>query len=330
MFPKRNQSSQKGVKGQAFFQFFVVDKLESIYHPVNQENDSGIDGYIEIVVDGNVSGKLIGIQVKHGNSYFKQKTQSGYKYTGKYKHLNYYMNQQIPIYIVIIDDDLEKQLWVEFDIKKITMSGASNWSIEIPEYNSLPNNFHEAIFEKVAPIVDFDEIIQYNLALNSILQESKFGIIAISKNEVDTLNYNVILEFIERLSGNGDLLFKSANILDIFFAEYDEDSREIFQIPEIMNWLKYSIDIGIPWFYFLNTTTRNSGLHLLITAYCSITNVSFNGKQYMINYSPEDMQNFLEKNFDNLNKFMDTHHLSDKLNEEVSERITNYLSEHSV
>lgn len=58
MFPKRTTSVQKGVEGQAFFQFFVVNKLKGVYHPVSQENDSGIDGYIELVVDGNTSGKL--------------------------------------------------------------------------------------------------------------------------------------------------------------------------------------------------------------------------------------------------------------------------------
>ena len=50
MFPKRNLSSQKGVEGQAFSQFFVINKLKCIYHPVSQENDSGIDGYIELKV----------------------------------------------------------------------------------------------------------------------------------------------------------------------------------------------------------------------------------------------------------------------------------------
>lgn len=330
MFPKRNTSAQKGVEGQAFFQFFVVNKLKSIYHPVNQENDSGIDGYVELVVDGNTSGKLIGVQIKHGNSYFRTKTKLGYKYTGEYKHLNYYMNQQIPIFVVIIDDDFERQLWVEFDIKKIVASGTNSWSIEIPEHNSLTKNFRESIFEKVSPVVDFDETIQWNLSINSILQESKFGIIAIPKIEIDTLNFDVIVDFIDRLSGNGDLLVKSANTLDIFFPEYDHDPREIFQIPEIMHWLKQSINIGIPWFYFLNTKIKNSGLHLLITAYCSIKNVEFNGKGYFIDYSPELMQNFLEKNFDNLNRFMDAHHLELELNKEISENITNYLSEHLV
>ncbi|MBC1649260.1 DUF4365 and DUF1817 domain-containing protein [Listeria booriae] len=328
MFPKRNLSAQKGVEGQAFFQLFVVSKLKCIYHSVNQENDSGIDGYIELVVDGNTSGKLIAVQIKHGNSYFKSKTKFGYKFTGEYKHLNYYMNQQIPVFIIILDDEFEKQLWVEFDIKKIASSGSNNWNIEISEENSLTKNFHETIFNKVSPIVNFDETIRWNLALNSILQKSSFSIITIPKDDINTISFDTISEFIDRLSGNGDLLVKSANTLDIFFPEYDEDPREIFQIPEIMKWLKQSIDNGIPWFYFLNTMGKSSGLHLLVTAYCSITNVDFNGKGFVINYSPEELGFFIEKNFDSLNRFMDTHHLDIELNKDISERISNYFLEH--
>ncbi|CAM4315098.1 DUF4365 domain-containing protein [Erysipelothrix aquatica] len=330
MFPKRSESAQKGVEGQAFFQLFVVSQLKCIYHPVNQENDSGIDGYIELVVDGNTSGKLIAVQIKHGNSYFKSKTKSGYKYTGEYKHLNYYMNQQLPVFIIILDDKFEKQLWVEFDIKKITSSGTNSWNIEISEENSLTKNFHETIFNKVSPIVDFDETIRWNLALNSLLQESNFSIIAIPKNDINTISFDTINEFIDRLSGNGDLLVKSANTLDIFFPEYDEDTREIFQIPEIMNWLKQSVDNGLPWFYFLNTKGKSTGLHLLVTAYCSITNVDFSGKGFIINYSPEDLKFFIEKNFDNLNRFMEAHHLDIELNKDISERISNYFSEHLI
>uniref|UniRef100_UPI00403E93FB chlororespiratory reduction 6 domain-containing protein n=1 Tax=Siminovitchia sp. FSL W7-1587 TaxID=2954699 RepID=UPI00403E93FB len=120
-----------------------------------------------------------------------------------------------------------------------------------------------------APIVDFDEVIQWNLSLNSILRETDFRIIAVSEDEINTLSFDTINEFIERLSANGELLIKSANSLDIFFPEYDKDTREIFQIPEIMRWLKHSIDKGVPWFYFLSTKNKNNGLHLLIHSYCS-------------------------------------------------------------
>ena len=210
--------------------------------------------------------------------------------------------------------------------KKIVVSGTNSWSIEVSERNSLTTNFYDVIFDRVSPIVDFDEVIQWNLALNSILRETDFRIIAVSKDEINTLSFDTINEFIERLSANRELLIKSANSLDVFFFQsINKDTREIFQIPEVMKWLKHSIDRGIPWFYFLSTKNKNNGLHLLIHSYCSNTNVDFDGKGYIINYSPEYLGKFVEKNFDNLTHFMEIHHLEIELNIKISERVTNYF-----
>jgi hypothetical protein len=79
-FPKRNKNQLKGTVGQTYFQHFVNANLNCIYHPINQENDFGIDGYIELVDNDNVTGRLIGIQLKHGNSFFKLKTSASCTY----------------------------------------------------------------------------------------------------------------------------------------------------------------------------------------------------------------------------------------------------------
>lgn len=85
------------------------------------------------------------------------------------------------------------------------------------------------------------------------------------------------------------------------------------------------IDKGVPWFYLLSTKNKNNGLHLLIHSYCSNTNVDFDGKGYIINFAPEDLEKFIKQNFDNLNRFRDSHHLDIELNKEISERVTDYL-----
>lgn len=141
-FPKRNTSNLKGATGQTFFQHFVNSELNCIYHPINQENDFGIDGYIELVENGNVSGKLIGIQLKHGDSYFKQETYGGFKYFGEYKHLNYYLNSQLPVFIIIMDDDFKRMYWVEFEITKTMSLSDDRWWIQIPMHITVLQSHH--------------------------------------------------------------------------------------------------------------------------------------------------------------------------------------------
>src|SRR5438874_700122 len=48
----------------------TVNEHSSIFHPVHQENDLGVDGVIELVKSVESSGHLVAIQIKSGESYF--------------------------------------------------------------------------------------------------------------------------------------------------------------------------------------------------------------------------------------------------------------------
>ena len=133
-FPKRSLQNLKGSSGQSYFQFFIENELGWIYHPVDQRNDFGIDGYVEFVKEGNATGKLLGVQIKHGDSYFSSKTKIGYLFNGENKHLNYYLNNRCPIIIIVLDGKFERCLWKLFNIE-FTSPTINGWSIDIPSRN---------------------------------------------------------------------------------------------------------------------------------------------------------------------------------------------------
>lgn len=324
-FPKRNTSNSKGVSGQSFFHHYVNNNLDCIYHPISQENDFGIDGYIELVQNGNVTGKLVGVQLKHGDSFFKTQMGKAYKYVGDNKHLNYYLNSQTPIFIVIMDDNFKRLHWVEFDISQTNPSGKNMWWMEIPQSNELYTNFQSTISHSVGVVIDYDEEIKRNWAIDKMVQNSDYRVIAIPKEEIEGLCFHTISDIINRLSKNHDLLVRSKSSVDIFFPDYDEDAREIFQIPEIMYWLKCSMDSGLPWFYFLYFKHRlATGLKLLVHAYCSSMKTERRNTGFYIVYDNMDLGRFFEKNFDNLNKFMKLNNLSEELNKEISTGIIEF------
>jgi len=325
LFPTLNHSHQKGSSGQSYFQHFVNNELKCIYHPINQENDFGIDGYIELVIDRCVTGKLIGVQIKHGNSFFRSKTDYGFKFIGDNKHLNYYLNSQAPIFILIMDEDFVNNHWVEFDLSKTMSTTSSNWWIEVPENNRLETNFSKAIFASTAPVIDFTAQIQANFAMNFIVSNSDLRAIAIPKDEILAMSFDYLSGFIKRLSANRKLLLESRSTLNIFFPDYDSDPREIIQIPEIMLWLKRSIEIGFPWFYYLDTRHRSSGLMLLIHSYCMPIDISQETTRYRVKYNKQDLTRFVEKNFTNLNVFTDSNNISLDINKEVSSGIVRFL-----
>lgn len=262
-----------------------------------------------MAINEKVTGRLIGVQIKHGNLYFKHSTDYGYKYKGENKHLNYYMNNRNPIFLIIIDDDCQRMNWVQFDIGKTIRSNDKKWWIEIPKENEIMKNFKET-----DTIIDYKEQMQLNWSINELIKESNKTVLAIPKDEIRMGSYEIVKQYINRISINKEILINS------------RASMDIFQIPEIMEWLKKSIDEGIPWFYFLDYRQKSTSFKLLVHSYCHMTDIKPVGAQYLCNYNKIDLIRFLEKNFDNLNKFMKKNNLDDKISEEISIGIQNILT----
>jgi hypothetical protein len=130
-FPKRTDAQKTGRVGETFVQYFVTAKLGWVFRPVHREDDFGIDGYVDVLESGNVTGKSLAIQVKCGQSYLNKTTPGGFKYSGSKSHLNLYLNLDLPVILVIVDDSLEEAYWVEFEIEKTSPAG-DGWWIEIP------------------------------------------------------------------------------------------------------------------------------------------------------------------------------------------------------
>src|SRR5688572_20014221 len=97
-FPKMSRNRQTGEKGVTVLKEIIEATLGWIYRPNHLENDFGIDGYMDIITDtGQITGKSIAFQLKSGDSYFEEQNEIGYIYYGERKHLNYYLNLEIPM-----------------------------------------------------------------------------------------------------------------------------------------------------------------------------------------------------------------------------------------
>ncbi|MFZ7132791.1 MAG: DUF4365 domain-containing protein [Eubacteriales bacterium] len=324
--PKRTEQNQKGSSGQSYIQFFVENILKWIYHPVNQNNDFGIDGYIEIVENGYATSKLLAIQVKHGDTYFKKKNIGSYTFYGEDKHLNYYLNNRCPVIIIIVDNDFCRKNWKIFDIE-LTSPESNGWSIEIPEVNMLDQHV-SAVWKKIGgPVIDFTEEIKYAWEIEKKYSEVDLFMFSISKEEVEACSFDSYLRFIKRLTKNEKMLLRMHSCIELFFPDYQNDSRELFEIPEVINWFSTAIRDKIPLSYFLSYDIKSYSI--LLISYSQ--NMKYlkeiqktNGKIY-IHYEKEAFINLLEQILDNLNNFCDEHPVAETLNEEISYGLYNML-----
>lgn len=84
------------------------------YFRQQQRDGVGLDGYFEVLADGVPSGRLLGVQLKAGSSYFTRPTETGdgwVYYDGSQKLRDYWLNYQLPVLLVLYDPDTNTAYW---------------------------------------------------------------------------------------------------------------------------------------------------------------------------------------------------------------------------
>jgi hypothetical protein len=115
--------------------------------------DFGIDAQVEVVANDRLTGKLIALQIKTGDSYFKPHG-TDYIYYGEKRHLDYWLGHSLPVFIVLHHPDRDLTLWqkIDRDLARETEKGRS---IIIPSANVLSATSKE-FFEDVASRIPTD------------------------------------------------------------------------------------------------------------------------------------------------------------------------------
>lgn len=323
-FPKQKQSQQIGRSGEAYIEQFVTGVLGWIYRPVHRESDFGIDGFVEVVTDENVTGRGLAIQIKCGDSYISKRTDGGIRYEGKNAHLNYYLNHNFPIVLLVLSGNCSEGYWVEFNID-MTNRTASGWWIEIPRKNRLDRNVALHWAELSGPVEDYSEEIQRRWAMDEILASTDYRAVAIPIEEIYQCSMDYIIALMNRLSKTRELTLANRGKLEVFFPGYDSDPREIYEIPEVRQWFNASIDYGVPWFYFLDTHEHCNSIRLLLFCTCEVVVKEVRGNRRLLLTEPEERAQWLMRNFDNLNDFTKKHDIPLEINKERCDAIMKCL-----
>jgi predicted RNA-binding Zn-ribbon protein involved in translation (DUF1610 family) len=101
-----------------------------------QEVDYGIDAIIEVVIDGLPTGKMIAAQIKSGPSYFKEANEIAITFRGKLAHLDYWLNHDLPVIVVLYDPKDRVAYWQSVTPSHIIRTPAA-WKMSIPRNQQL-------------------------------------------------------------------------------------------------------------------------------------------------------------------------------------------------
>jgi hypothetical protein len=104
-------------------------------------SDYGIDAQIEFKIEGKASGKLIGLQIKSGDSYFAEESDDYFVYRGKIEHLKYWTEHSLPVIIILHDLRSEISYWQSISNYNAQRT-KSGWKIKIPKNQRINAGIH--------------------------------------------------------------------------------------------------------------------------------------------------------------------------------------------
>src|SRR5262249_23636353 len=130
-FPQYTPSAQKGNLGIRIVENIVHDQFGWIFREQESQKDFGVDGYIELVDQGRVLGRSLAVQVKCGETFFRESNEIGYIFYGERKHLNYFLNYPLPVLIILCHPTTKECWWCSVDPFEIEDT-ATGWRIVVP------------------------------------------------------------------------------------------------------------------------------------------------------------------------------------------------------
>ena len=133
---KWNRTRQTENEGVLYVQG-VVNDHGSIFRPVHQESDVGIDGFIELVDVGEASGQLVAVQIKSGDSYLAA-VGRGFRVSADEAHLRYWRTYMVPVILVCYSPTKRIAAWqsVRDFIEHEEYRGRNTiTAIEVPKYS---------------------------------------------------------------------------------------------------------------------------------------------------------------------------------------------------
>ena len=325
ILPKYNVSSKKGEDGATIAKEIIEGDLKWIFRKNPQENDFGIDAYIDIITnEGYVTGKSIALQIKTGNSYFKEQNEIGWIFRGELKHLNYYLNHDIPVVIVLVNEKIKSAYWGLCDPSKTEKAG-NNWKITIPFNQKLDASSKSELSKYIGPITDYVSQLEPFWKFNELLKGRDRIILTVDKGDIEKKNYSQLIMAFARLELNDELILNLKGKVDVLIYGYDEDKRELYEIKEVKEWVKTVFKELNSWTYFLAMDKAAFFLKLLFICHADVQRIT-PGNIYEIEYKKSGSANFIFELFDGLNEFCSKHNINESTNRKLSKKLIEYLS----
>ena len=327
--PKSNKSNKIGRKGVTILTSIIEDKLIWQLRINHQEDDYGIDAYIDIITEeGHLTGKSIAVQIKSGQSYFRQKNEYGWIYSGELKHLNYYLNHEIPVILVIVDTESKKAYWELCDAEQTDRSN-KGWSIVIPFHKELEENSKEELTKYISPTIDYVSQLENQWKTNEFLKKFGHVLFVVGKEEIEKFDYEPLITALTYITSKNNLMYKYRSKIEIAIHGYDNDDRQLYEIDETKKWIVNILEHVKGLTFYLANHSNAQFLRLFLYSQIEFDVVKGSSKtengieKRKVKYESKESLKVIYKLFNDLNMFCNYYKVPVPIIKEISDNITN-------
>jgi hypothetical protein len=162
-----------------------------------------------------------------------------------------------------------------------------------------------------------------SLAESAFLKASgvDFLNVVIDRKDVEQLNVEPTLKILAQLLYDRSTIVGFRGRLEIAFAGYDDDSRELHEIEEVRRFLARLDKIFPFWFYFLSLL--NDTLLVILLSLCQYSKTP----DGLFAVDPNDRARFLVEHYAAVNSLFERYGLDERENEALTTQITNYMEQ---
>jgi len=226
---------------------------------------------------------------------------------------------------VIVDCLTNSAYWTEFDSDKIFQI-RNGWSITIPKNQKLNRESKQTLRLLPGEEIDYFPQIEYQWKIDEEIKNSGISIMAVSREEIEELNFTGFTTLMKRLTANEEIIKKSRGKISFAVFGYEDDNRELFEIEEVRKWVKLVLPIVKYWGYFLNMEldiAKSLGLKILLfcTTDSKIVRQNNDKSASFIETNKEQTFAFMEQIVGWMNEFVDLYGIDEELNKEQFEKI---------
>lgn len=229
-------------------------------------------------------------------------------------------------------DDVKKVAYWEICKPEYTSKTGNSWTMPIPKSQILNADCKDVLRNYVSPNVDYASQLENYWDGNKLLTDSGHILLIAGKDDIENLNYQPLIEFLERACSNKQLLLHLCERVEIGIHGYNDEERELHEIEEVRTWIRQIFSMVPGLTYFLVNHDRAQFLKLFmfcIIDFDIVPNSEIQEGQLIrrkVEFESNQIVKIFEIIFSDLNHFTEAFKIDLKVNERISKNIMSCLT----